>query len=100
MNILCNYEKKVIVHFFCVCFCFCFSFGAFLENTCFVCNSYGEKKKPNVSVEGAITSVFKHYKEYYSKNAHNCFSNFSRKYHTTILEHNEVDPIGGLDLKV
>ena len=35
---------------------------AFLENTCFVCNSMGDRP-----AEGAITSILKHSKVYYAK---------------------------------
>ena len=55
----------------------------------------------NVPVDGAITFILKHSKELLLKRApYFFFSDFCRKCHATIHEDNQVDPIGGLNLKV
>ena len=53
MNILCKYEEKIKVYFLVI---------YMLENACFVCNSLG-----NGPIEGAITSILKYLKGYFSK---------------------------------
>ena len=54
----------------------------------------------NGPVQGAITSILKHWKVYYSKTYLIFFSDICRKCHATFLEHNYFDPIGGLNLQV
>ena len=73
MNILYKYEKKIWVHLY--------LFG-FLENTCFVCNSYGKW-----ACWGCNYLYFEALKGLLLKNAPKFFSDFCRKCHATILEH-------------
>ena len=73
IKILCKFERKIKVHFFFLL--------AFLQNTCFVCNSVGSG-----SIEGAITSIFKHLKGHYSRIIF--FLIFAEKFQATILEQN------------
>ena len=68
----------------------------FLENTCICVQLYGEK-----ACWGHYTLYFEALKGFITqKRTLIFFSDFCRKCHTAIPEHNQVDPIGGLNLKV
>ena len=76
MNILCKYEKKIRVRFF--SFICIFRKYMFCVQLCM----------GNGPVEGAIISILKHSKVYYSKTHPNFFNDFCIKCHATIPEHN------------
>ena len=85
-KILCKYKNKIKV---CFTFFFFFIYLRFWKNMCFVCNSMG-----NVPCWGRYNLSFEALKGLLLKNTPYGFSDFYRKCHATIPEHNSVDTIG------